>query len=202
MTREIILTSPSDFISRALLDPWLALDTETTGKDIRSGEGYCVGISAACKHKDTIYTAYFPVAHNEGNISPELLKLLIGLIQSRSKIFMHNAKFDLVSFETAAIDIAHLNWYCTMRIAHMLNENLPMNQYGLDWLARYELKIPGKEKTHDFKPIWKMGLGHMIPVEEMTDYAARDAGILYLLFERLYPMFVKSGFDGSEMPEV
>jgi ribonuclease D len=202
VTTEIVLSSPSEFISIALLDPWLALDTETTGKDIRSGEGYCVGISAACRSGEIIHTAYFPVGHHEDNIDPELLALLIGLIKSRDKLFMHNAKFDLISFETAGIDLSGLKWYCTMRMAHMLNENLNMNQYGLDWLARYELKIPGKDKTHDFRPIWKMGLGNMIPVEEMEEYAARDAGILYLLFERLYPMFVKSGFDGSEVSEV
>lgn len=200
MTTEIVLSSPSEFISIAMLDPWLALDTETTGKDIRSGEGYCVGISAACKSDGVIHTAYFPVRHNEGNVSDELKELLFALILSRSKIFFHNAKFDLVSLETVGLFLDEIvQWYCTMRMAHMLNENLNMNQYGLDWLARHELRIPGKEKTHDFRPIWKMGLGHMIPVGEIEEYAARDAGILYLLFERLYPMFVKSGFNGSEM---
>lgn len=196
---EIVLSSPSEFISMAMLDPWLALDTETTGKDIRSGEGYCVGISAACKHQGKIYTAYFPMRHHEGNISPYLQDMLASLIKSRDKIFFHNAKFDLVSTDTIGLNLYDQNWYCTMRMAHMLNENLNMNQYGLDWLARNELKIPGKESTHDFRPIWKMGLGHMIPVGEIEEYAARDAGILYLLFERLYPLFVESGFDGSEM---
>lgn len=196
---EIVLSSRSEFITHALLDPWLALDTETTGKDIRSGEGYCVGISAACRHKDTIYTAYFPVRHNEGNVDSDTLDMLINLIRSRNKIFFHNAKFDLVSLNTIGINVYKQKWYCTMRMAHMLNENLNMNQYGLDWLARNELRIPGKEKKHDFRPIWKMGLGHMIPVGEIEEYAARDAGILYLLFARLYPLFVKSGFDGSEV---
>lgn len=200
MTREILLSSPSDFISMAMLDPWLALDTETTGKDIRSGEGYCVGISAACKYEEKIYTAYFPIRHYEDNVDDKIKDLLIGLIKSRLKLFMHNVKFDLVSLETAGFNVNELpKWYCTMRMAHMLNENLNMNQYGLDWLAQNELKIPGKDTQHDFRPIWRMGMGHMIPVGEIEEYAARDAGLLYLLFEHLYPLFVKSGFDGSEV---
>ena len=202
MTTKIVLSSPSEFIPFALLDDNLALDTETTGRDIRSGEGYCVGISAACRHNGSIYTAYFPIRHNEGNVSPYLQDMLVSLIRSRSKLFFHNAKFDLVSLDTAGINVYKQKWYCTMRMAHMLNENLSMNQYGLDWLARNELEIPGKEKKHDFRPIWKMGLGHMIPVGEIEEYAARDAGILYLLWERLYPLFVKSGFDGSEVSSV
>ena len=187
----------------AMLDPVIAVDTETTGKDIRSGEGYCVGISAACKYKNQIRTVYVPVAHHEGNVTEEERYKFYALILSRKKVVFHNAKFDLVSLETANLAVEWIErWYCTMRMAHMLNENLNMNQYGLDWLARYELKIPGKVKEHDFRPIWKMGMGHMIPVDQMTEYAQRDAGILYLLFERLYPFFVKSGFDGSEVQEV
>lgn len=195
----MILSSPSEFLSIAIGDPTLALDTETTGKDIRSGEGYAVGISGACKYKDEVYTAYFPVAHYEGNVEGVILDDLRILIETRQKLIMHNAKFDLPSLETVGLDIDKFpRWYCTMRMAHMLNENLNGHQYGLDWLARNELKIKGKEQK-DFKPIWKMGMGHMIPVAEIEEYAARDTGLTYLLFEKLYPYFVKSGFDGSEV---
>ncbi len=188
----MIRCSPSEFLSKALLCDTIAIDTETNGLDIRDGRGFCVGSSAAVKYAGEYYTAYFPVAHYEGNIDDETKDLFFQVISTRLRVVMHNAKFDLVSLKTAGHSGKFVRWYCTMLMAHMLNENIPK---GLDWLAQNELKEPGKVKK-DFKSIWKMGLGHMIPVAEMEEYACVDAELPLKLFERQYPYFVKSGFDG------
>lgn len=183
-----------DFLSTAMLCNTMAVDTETNGQDIRDGRGYCVGISAAVKFQGKYHSAYFPVAHYEDNVQPDIKELLFHITSTRERIVFHNAKFDIVSLKTAGHSGKFIRYYCTMLMAHMLNENVPK---GLDWLAKNELKEPGKVQA-DFKNIWKMGLGHMIPVAEMERYAGTDAVLALKLFEKLHPLFVKSGFDGSD----
>jgi DNA polymerase I-like protein with 3'-5' exonuclease and polymerase domains len=170
----------------------MAVDTETNGGDVRDGTGFCVGISAAIKNLNTYYFTYVPVAHYEGNVDEDTKQLFFQLINSRQRIIMHNAKFDLESFLTAKLEIT-TRWYCTMMMAHFLNENVPK---GLDWLSKNELKNEGKVKK-DFKSIWKLRMGHMIPVAEMELYAGIDTVRTLQLFEKLYPFFVESGFDGK-----
>ena len=188
-----IMLEPEEFLPMALLSRVMAVDTETTGKDIRDGRGYCVGISTAIQRGGIYYHSYFPVAHHVGNISDDVKERLFQIIGTRV-ICMHHAKFDLESLSTAGYNGKFLKWYCTMMMAHFLNENVASKE--LDWLAKHELKEPGKVKKN-FKPIWKLGMGHMIPVEEMKLYAGIDTVLTLKLFERLYPFFVKAGFDGE-----
>jgi len=190
-----VMLKPRDFIPKALLANVMAVDTETNGLDIRDGRGFCVGISASIHTDDTYYHSYFPVAHSEGNIEDDLKETLFQIIATRV-ICMHNAKFDLVSLETAKYPGKYYKWYCTMMMAHFLNENVP--SLTLDWLSRNELKNPGKVKK-DFKNIWAMGMGHLIPVAEIELYAGIDTVRTLQLFERLYPFFVKAGFDGDSV---
>jgi len=193
---EEIQLTPTEFISKALLANTMAVDTETNGGDVRDGTGFCVGISAAIKSLNSYYFTYVPVAHYEDNVDDQTKELFFQLINSRERLVMHNAKFDLESFLTAKLEIT-TRWYCTMMMAHFLNENVPK---GLDWLSKNELKNPGKVQK-DFKPIWKMRMGHMIPVAEMELYAGIDTVRTLQLFERLHPFFVEQGFDGK-MQEV
>lgn len=189
------LVTPKEFLAIALLCDTMSVDTETNGGDIRDGTGFCVGISAAVLYNDVYYAAYFPVAHYENNVDAKTKQMLFDIIATRMRIIFHNAKFDLVSLETAGYKLNFVRWYCTMLMAHMCNENIPK---GLDWLARYELKEPGKVKK-DFVPIWKMRMGHMIPVAEIELYAGVDTILTLKLFYRLYPYFVGSGFDEGQV---
>lgn len=198
VTSTFKLVSPQEFLPIALLCDTMAVDTETNGGDIRDGTGFCAGISVAVLYNDTYYSAYFPVAHHEGNVSDEVKQSLFQIIATRSRIVFHNAKFDLESLDTAGFIHGFIRWYDTMLMAHMLNENIPK---GLDWLARNELKESGKI-SKDFKPIWRMKMGHFIPVAEIEEYACQDTVLALKLFYRLYPFFVKSGFDGSEVQNV
>jgi hypothetical protein len=192
-----IQLSPSEFFSKAVLANTMAVDTETNGGDVRDGTGFCVGISAAIAVNvgpyDTYYFTYIPVAHYEGNVDDRTKGLFFNLIETRPRIIFHNAKFDLESLSTAGYSGKFIKWYCTMMMAHFLNENVPK---GLDWLSKNELKNEGKVKK-DFKGIWQMRMGHMIPVAEMELYAGIDTVRTLQLFEKLYPFFVESGFDGK-----
>jgi ribonuclease D len=176
----------------------MAIDTETTGRDIRDGRGYCVGISAAVRVSDVYYYSYFPVAHHEDNIDSGAKELLYQVISSRARIIFHNAKFDIESLETAGYRGGFIKWYCTMMMAHFLNENVPKD---LDSLSRRLLGSTGKVKK-DYTGIWSMGLGHMIPVAEIEEYAGVDTLRTLQLFYKMYPYFVKSGFDGDQVSEV
>src|SRR5690606_23407660 len=106
----------------------------------------------------------------------EIKQAFFNIIQVVDRVTFHNAKFDLVSLETAGFTGKFKRWYCTMRMAHMLNENLKPNQYGLDWLAKNELHLPGKAKP----PLWEVmytihGWSPDFPAEVMALYAAEDA---------------------------
>lgn len=193
-----VMLEPSNFISRAMLANTMAIDTETTGKDIRDGRGYCVGISAAVRADSTYYYAYFPVAHYEDNIPEETKEFFFKLIASRDRIIFHNAKFDIESLGTAGYSGGFIKWYCTMMMAHFLNENVPKD---LDSLSRRLLGNGGKVKK-DYTDIWKLGMGHMIPVAEIEMYAGIDTVRTLQLFYRMYPHFVKSGFDGDSVSDV
>jgi hypothetical protein len=82
-------------------------------------------------------------------------------------------------------------------MAHMLNENIPK---GLDWLAKNALKEPGKNKPPEWEFMFAMyGWSPKFPASIMALYACEDAVLAYKLFEHLYPHFLESGFDGSEM---
>lgn len=198
---QVVQVTPEEFLSTAMLCEIMAVDTETNGKDIRDGRGYAIGISASVFYGNIFYKTYFPVAHSTGNVTDEIKELLFNIIRTRKAIIFHNAKFDLVSLETAGYRGGYIKWYCTMLMAHMCNENLPSK--GLDWLARNELKEGGKEKPQEWLAWFAIyGWSPDFPAEVMAIYAGQDAVLTLMLFFRIYPAFVKSGFDGSEMFEV
>lgn len=193
-TSQSKLVTPEEFLPYALLCNTMAVDTETNAQDIRDGRGFAIGISAAVNHNGVYYNAYFPVAHTKHNVSEDIKANLFDIIRTRQRIIFHNAKFDLVSMKTAGYKYEYIRWYCTMLMAHMLNENKPK---GLDWLAKNVLHVEGKNKP----PMWEAmftiyGWSPDFPAEIMALYAGEDAVLALQLFERMYPYFVKSGFDG------
>jgi DNA polymerase I-like protein with 3'-5' exonuclease and polymerase domains len=193
--------SPSDFFAQAFLCGTMAVDTETTDiekTDLRDGTGFAYGISAAVHLNSTYYATYFPVAHTKDNIDDTTKLALFNLISTRKRIIFHNAKFDIVALQTTGFKdkfgIGGIRYYCTMLMAHMLNENVPK---GLDWLAKHELKEDGKNKPPDWELMFAIyGWSPDFPANIMAKYATEDAVLALKLFEKLYPYFVESGFDG------
>lgn len=190
-----VLVEPEEFISMAMLETHMAVDTETNGKDIRDGRGYAIGISTAIRLDETYYSSYFPVAHTRDNVSDDLKEQLFQLIAAKT-IMMHLAKFDLISLRTAGFKYQIKRWYCTLLMVHMCNENIPK---GLDWVLKNALHEPGKNKPPEWELMFKIyGWSPDFPPEIMKLYAGEDAVGCYKIFEHLYPIFVKSGFDGQE----
>lgn len=179
----------------------VAVDTEGTDAkktDIRAGTGFSYGISVALKHETDIYSAYFPVAHTEDNISGVMSDKLFYLLSTRPTLVMHNAKYDLEAFRTIKgfEPLSEIkNYYCTMLMAHMINENWPSK--GLDWLSKNLLKKPGKAKP----PIWEfwmtaVGWSPDFPADVMGPYSGVDTELTLELFFFLIGEFKKQGFDG------
>ena len=191
------LISTSEFLAKAIFCDTMAVDVETNGQDIRDGRGFATGISAAVNVDGDYVAAYFPVAHTTGNVDDDTKEMLFKLIASRDIIATHNIKFDVPALKTARYTRGFKRLYCTMMMAHFLNENKPKK---LDWLAQNVLNRPGKNKP----PMWEhcftfYGWSPDFPADVMALYAGEDAIICLQLLEKFLPHFKKWGFDGSEM---
>lgn len=171
---------------QAMLDaPFLAVDTETTGKDlIKDGRDYCIGISVAYRLGPLgIMSVYVPVRHTENNVPKEWLDRLFAVVATKPIVF-HNIIFDLHSFKSLGLDLSKSKFYCTVNIQHMLDEELFSK--ALDYLGlKYFKQGKDKSKLDDWVKLF--GWGAHVPVSVMDDYACRDAEITLRLFERLWP---------------
>jgi DNA polymerase-1 len=130
-----------------------------------------------------------------GNLPQEWLRPLQEVIVNHPRVVMHNAKHDIRALQNLDIDIQNLdNWYCTMMMAHMNNENYASKK--LDWLSRHFGGMP-KRNEEVMQAVIK-GFGwDWLPVEIMRPYGADDALITEDLFYSLYPSFQEQGFDGD-----
>lgn len=167
----------------------LGLDTETNAKDIRSGEGFAMGISLAFESKAGFYLShYFPFRHKFGeNYDAGMLANVKLLIESAPRIVMHNAKFDLESIRTLGINYDNGDWYCTMVMASQVDENRPVAK-GLDFVGKYYCG-EGKEKSEELDLIIK-GFGwYHVPVEMMRKYAEQDAVLPLKIIKVLWPKY-------------
>lgn len=169
----------------------IAVDTETNAEDIRDGRGYGTGISMAIPLLSTPSGVYIPVRHPDENISHDRLKKLIEFFKRfRGILVFHNAKFDLVSLRTFGIDWRG-RWYCTMIMAHLVNENLPYSKDLTSCVQLYVGKEHSKKDDIAFKTLTKLlGWGN-IPYGAMRSYAEHDAVITLLLYFALLPKFNK-----------
>lgn len=183
------------FFELASKADYLVVDTETNGLDVRDGRGYCQGISVAYKIGfDTIVSTYLPFRHRGSNLPRTTLLRLKDLLESANILVFHNAKFDLVSLSTIGINYRN-KFYDTMLMAQWVNENVFSK--SLDYLVKHYCDLEGKKKSQRFLACLKAFGWADIPAEEMAEYAANDAYITLLLFEKLYPMFVNEEYEGE-----
>src|SRR4051794_34313813 len=99
----------------------LAVDTETTGFNVKDGRDYAMGISVAYRLGPLgVVSGYFPFRHPSGNLEAQHLSELKAVLE-RSTLVFHNLKFDLHSLRTLAI-LPRGKVFDTLNIAHMLNE--------------------------------------------------------------------------------
>lgn len=195
------LHSVSDVIDllRSPKTQYIAVDTETNGKDVRSGLGLCYGISFSTKLPALGYIAYYvPVNHptapgypiSSNVTSDELFELKRAMLEYKGYYVFHNAKFDLESLRTIGIDIQHNRVFCTMLMCHLINENLPFSK-GLDSCGKWYLKDPGKKMGSLFEMFKSLYGWEGMPYEVICDYAEYDAVLTIRLFEAIYERFCK-----------
>lgn len=170
----------------------LVLDTETNAKDIRTSDGYmtsfslCISITGS-EH----YVCYFPVAQGD---QPELNEdwqwfrdFLEGF---KGNLIMHNAKFDLEVLYNAGVDYKG-KFYCTMLMAHLINENFPFSKDLSSCVMHYVDKDLKKKDDKYFDwCVERFGWAN-VPIEIMRNYAEQDAYVTYRLWQKLKLLFDK-----------
>lgn len=166
---------------------YIAIDTETNGKDVRDGRGTCYGVSVADE-----YTAmYLPFRHKvlaEDNLDFYRFRPLLQEILDTKNLIYFNAKFDIVSLATLGLDTRYKNFFDVMILSHMVNENQPYGRRNLDAVAKMYCNNEGKKKSADYLMALKLwGYENMSP-EVTAEYAAVDARITYDSYIKLVPL--------------
>jgi len=170
---------------------YVALDTETSGEDIRDGRGYLVGLSVAYGE----LSGYLPIRHineldgsNTNLTDDERYRLTKAIENYKGWLIFHNSKFDLESLRSAGINYTG-KFYDTMLMAHLINENKPYSK-SLDGCTKHYVGKDSKKKSEAFLAAQKIW-GWNMPASVMYEYAAYDAVLTFRLFEAIKPLFDK-----------
>lgn len=171
----------------------LAIDTETNGLDPRFDNSFrLLGLSYAFQGDNS---AYLPVGHIGSDIALRttlVLQELSGLVDRSTYIVFHNAKFDLLTIKRGlGLDLYDSNWFDTMLMQHMIDENLPNK--SLEYLGKLYFN-EGKEKDEKFTQFIKTFGWGFLPEWMVKPYAIQDAKLTLKLFLYLYPEFERQGF--------
>ena len=184
LTTELILDL-DEFCREMLRAPLVAIDTETTGLNIYPyGENYATGLSIAYRREGYgVVSEYFAFRHNDsGDLEPGQKLLLKDTIEQLKLVTFHNAKFDLPSLKTLGIDYKN-NFYCTMVLAHLIDENKPYAGKKLNACTKLYLNGDCKKDSPDWEAWQKAGI--IIPSWVMREYAAYDTDLTLRLCEVL-----------------
>ena len=160
--------------------PYVALDSETTGLYPR--DGHIIGISVCYDGVNGVYI--------DTECFNEETEELLQLIFDQSIIVFHNAKFDMAFFEY------HFNskfprFEDTMLLHYLIDEN--PGTHGLKQLAMKYTKFGDYEKPmYDWIDNYRKEKGVLkndftwdsIPFEVMKTYAAMDAVVTFLIYEK------------------
>jgi DNA polymerase I-like protein with 3'-5' exonuclease and polymerase domains len=178
------------FLEAAINHPnkYVGLDSETTGLYPR--DGYMLGMSISYEKDHGAYVDTECVDEKAEQMLQELFDKKI--------IIFHNAKFDLAFFEYH-FNFTFPNFEDTMLLHYCLDEvpgghglkQLAMEHtlYGdyekpmYDWIDQY------KKQHRILKADFQWGA---IPFDVMKIYAAMDAVVTLLVFEKLYPLVRKN----------
>jgi DNA polymerase-1 len=174
----------------ALLDKpnlTIAVDTESTGLNVASKEDICIGVSVAAVVDNAPVSHYFPINHKVGeNVTKFTLGALKLILEKASTLLFVNAQFDILSLETIDIHVYQNSFVDIPTMAHLINENKPYNK-GLDSLAQYYLKDPGKIKDPELDKEKKTGWPNTT-WQQIWPYAQKDAELTWRLYEILRNM--------------
>jgi DNA polymerase-1 len=164
----------------------IAVDTETSGLDVRNGRDYLMGICLSVPGMK----GYLPFRHKTGNLPKRVLfDHLLPILQKKDLIW-HNRKFDMHSFKTIGIDPLTFKGkqWDTLMMAHLVNEEWYSKE--LDALSKMLLKRDKKDKDELHK--WGKILGYANLTPEMfNQYGAEDAELTGALKWELLPRLIK-----------
>jgi len=182
-----------EYIQRCIDSPYdfVGIDSETTGLYPRNG--HILGISLSYEHDSGAYI-------NADCLDERAEEKMQELFDKKRMVF-HNAKFDIPMFEFH-FNVTIPNFEDTMLMHYMINEN--PGTHGLKMLAMKHTDYGDYEKPmyawmdefrkqrnvlkDDFKWEW-------IPFDIMKDYAAIDAAVTFILFEK-FERALKKGNAG------
>ena len=167
-------------------NPYVAIDTETNGGDVRDGTGIAYGVSIC----DGTVAMYLPFRHRilaQENLDFHRFRLLLQQIIDVKTIIYFNAKFDIVSLGTLGLDARHKKFMCTMVQCQLINENMPQ-QKSLDRCCKFYLHNEGKKASPEYLyAVNKFGYANM-SASLTAEYAMTDAKITFELFQHIRPM--------------
>ena len=178
-----------DYITKAIEDGELAIDTETNG--LYFGEMIIAGLCLYSPSQAGVYVplnhvSYITMAKLDGQLSEQFVAEQLARLVDTKLIFF-NAKFDIrVINQTLGVElIPYWDGYIGARL---LNENEPDN--GLKALHnKYVLK--GEGESFDYGSIFKGIPFSHIPINVAYLYAAHDAVITYELYKFQQPFLTK-----------
>ena len=178
------------YLQEALDHPnnYIALDSETSALYCR--DGYMLGFSMSYKKEHGVYVDTECIDDKAEQMMQELF--------NKKRVVFHNAKFDLQWFEYH-FNFEFPNFEDTMLMHYMFDEN--PGTHGLKQLAMnhtpygdYEAELDNyiqeyKKRTGILKADFSYS---MIPFETMKYYAAMDAVVTFLLFEKFEKAILKN----------
>lgn len=168
----------------------IALDTETTGLNVRNRVDYLTGICWA----NEIECGYIPFRHKTDNVDKRWLEPLLKVLRGKTVIW-HNQKFDFHSFTTLGVnplDVFTGPQYDTLQLAQLVNEEWPSKE--LDWLAKILLN-DGKKGKEDIDKLGELFGYGAIPPHIMGPYGSHDARITFDLKGVLWKKIQQQGLE-------
>ena len=173
------------FLDNALKhdNQFIGLDSETTGLYPR--DGYMIGFSLSYEKDKGAYVLTDIIDEKAERMMQELF--------NQKAVVFHNAKFDLAFFEYH-FNFTFPHFEDTMLLHYCINE-VP-GTHGLKQLAMQYTPYGDYEKPlHDWIDGYRKAnrilkdqfTWDTVPYEVMKDYAAMDAVVTLLIFEKLYP---------------
>jgi len=191
---ELVANTPSNYVlvtdvgelkalvDRAMNEPIIAVDTETTGLDVYVD--VIVGVSLTLPIENVHYYIPFEPTNDERALPAEHIEILRPLIEGTSvKKVLHNALYDMAMFRRHGIELLGVAWD-TQHAMHMLNENesdtTPNKPYALKHLATKYLKEP----SDTFGELFGRGAKFAeIPLDIALVYGAKDTDLTWRLYE-------------------